>query len=397
MGLGAVFGSKNLKAIQVTGDRIKKVKEPQKYFSVYDEIYKKVTSTPIMAKYHDLGTPINVNVLNGIGALPVNNLQKAKLESSESISGEYFAENNLVRKLACVGCPVGCIHIGQVRREFDKGYEYETLSVAYDYELIATMGSYLGIQDSGAILELIDAVEEYGLDAVSCGICLAYATECFQKGIVTKNETITELGFGNKEGYLEAIKYMAAKTNDFYDALSDGVYCASNKYGGKEFAVSVARNEMPAYHTGYGAVVGYACGARHSHLCNGGYSYDQSNRVLDKEKLVNSLFAEEQKRCVLNSLIICLFARNVYDNEILLKALDAIGIAGYDEEKLSHLGQMIYKTKLKIKEKLGFRLKDVYIPLRIFETPAMGEVLDEGTVREMIDMFDAKNKALLEG
>ena len=327
MGLGAVFGSKNLKAIQVTGDIIKKTGDYKKYIAMYNEIYKKVTSTSIMSKYHDLGTPINVNFLNGIGALPTLNLQKAKFDNAETISGEHFAKNNLIRKVACVGCPVGCIHIGQVRREFDRGHEYETLSVAYDYELIATLGAYLGISNSDAILELIDSVEEYGLDAVAAGICLAYATECFQKNIVTKEETITELSFGNKDGYLHAIKCMATRANDFYSALSDGVFVASNKYGGKEFAVSIARNEMPAYHTGYGAVVGYACGARHSHLCNGGYSYDQTHGKLDKEQFVNDLFEEEVKRCVLNSLIICLFARNVYDNETIIKALDAIGIS----------------------------------------------------------------------
>ena len=148
---------------------------------------------------------------------------------------------------------------------------------------------------------------------------------------------------------------------------------------------------MPAYHTGYGAIVGYACGARHSHLCNGGYSYDQVNGKLDKERLVNYLFDEEAKRCVLNSLVICLFARNVYDNETIIKALDAIGIDGYDSEKLNELGKNIYREKLQIKEKLGFRLTDVQLSKRFFETMAMGETLDESIVREMITMFDRKN------
>jgi aldehyde:ferredoxin oxidoreductase len=282
-----------------------------------------------------------------------------------------------------------------VRKEFDKGYEYETFSVAYDYELIATMGSYLGISDSNAILELIDAVEECGLDAVSCGVCLAYATECYQKGIVTKDETIVELAFGAMEPYMQAIKYMASRINEFYAALSDGVYAASQKFGGSEFAVSIAKNEMPAYHTGYGAVVGYACGARHSHLCNGGYSYDQSHRKLDKEQFVKDLFEEEVKRCVLNSLVICLFARNVYDNETIIKALDAIGISGYDSEKLGELGRKIYRTKLQIKEKLGFDLTKVQLPKRVFETLAMGEKLDENIAREMIAMFHEKNMAIL--
>ena len=352
MGLGAVLGSKKLKAIQVTGDSNRKAANHQKYIAVYKEIYKKVATTPIMSKYHDLGTPINVNVLNNIKALPTKNLQMASFDEADDISGEAFAENNLVRKLACVGCPVGCIHIGQVRREFDidkKGHEYETLHVAYDYELIATLGSYLGISNRDAVLELIEAVEEYGLDAVSGGICLGYATECYQKGIITKEHTITELAFGNKDGYLLAIKYMATKANDFYGALSDGVYIASGKYGGREFAVSIAKNEMPAYHTGYGAIVGYACGARHSHLCNGGYSFDQARKTLDNAQLVDDLFEEEIKRCVLNSLVICLFARNVYDNETIIKALEAIGIGGYSNEKLNELGKMIYKTKLQIK------------------------------------------------
>ncbi|MCL2488533.1 MAG: aldehyde:ferredoxin oxidoreductase, partial [Oscillospiraceae bacterium] len=395
MGLGAVFGSKNLKAVQVSGDNIKKAADPQKYIRVYNEIYKKVTTTPIMSKYHDLGTSINVNVLNTIGALPTRNLQRSSFDKAGNISGEYFAENNLVRKMACVGCPVGCIHIGQVRREFDKGHEYETLNAAYDYELIATLGAYLGIDDSNAVLELIDAVEEYALDAVAGGICLAWATECYQNGIITQEQTITGLAFGDKDGYLLALKYMAAKANAFYAALSDGVYAACNQYGGEEYAVSVAKNEMPAYHTGYGAVVGYACGARHSHLCNGGYAYDQANRELDKEKLVNELFDEEVKRCVLNSLIICLFARNVYDNATILKAMDAVGLSGYDDDELNALGRRIYRVKLQIKEKLGFQLSGVQIAKRIFKTPAMGKMLDENIVREMIELFNEKNRALL--
>ncbi|MCL2557506.1 MAG: hypothetical protein FWE09_03420 [Treponema sp.] len=395
MGLGAVFGSKKLKAIQITGDGSKKASDPKKYFAAYNEIYKRVTTTPIMSKYHDLGTPINVNVLNNIGALPTRNLKQASFEGAEEISGEAFADHNLIRKMACSGCPVGCVHIGQVRREFDKGHEYEILHVAYDYELIATLGSYLGISDRNAILELIEAVEEYGLDAVSGGICLGYATECLEKGIITKEQTIVDLAFGDKDGYLSAIKYMATKANDFYAALSDGVHVASNRYGGRECALSIAKNEMPAYHTGYGAIVGYACGARHSHLCNGGYSLDQGRKNLDNAQLVNDLFEEEIKRCVLNSLVICLFARNVYDNETIIKALDVIGITGYTDEKLGELGRKIYKVKLQIKEKLGFDLTDVQISKRVFQTPAMGEMLNKNVVREMIAMFDEKNKALV--
>jgi len=290
------------------------------------------------------------------------------------------------------------VHIGQVRREFDTGHEYETLNVAYDYELIATLGSNLGMSGSDAILELIDAVEEFGLDAVAGGICLAYATECFEKKLITEKETIVPLEFGNKENYLKAIKFMATKENEFYAALSDGVAVASQKYGGEEFAVSIAKNEMPAYHTGYGAIVGYSCGARHSHLCNGGYSYDQANHEFDKQALVDSVFDEEVKRCVLNSLIICLFARNVYDNATILSALDAVNAVepgSLNDEYLEQLGLRIYKTKLKIKKALNFDLSKIQISKRVFATPAMKEILDENLTREMIEMFKKKNEELL--
>ena len=119
------------------------------------------------------------------------------------------------------------------------------------------------------------------------------------------------------------------------------------------------------------------------------------NRAKDIIDTVNDLFDEEVKRCVLNSLVICLFARNVYDDETIVKALDAIGITGYDSEKLNNLGKKIYKVKLQIKEKLGFDLSNVQLSKRVFQTPAMGEILDENIAREMIAMFKDKNNKLL--
>ncbi len=394
MGLGAVFGSKKLKAIQIQGDQVEKIENFPKYFKVYTELYKKITETPVMSKYHDLGTPINVKVLNNIGAMPTRNLKTASFEGFENISGEHFAENNLVGKLACVGCPVGCIHIGQVRRQFDDGYDYETLDVAYDYELISAMGSLIGVDDANSVLELIDSTEEAGVDTISAGICLSWATEALEKGVVTLEDTIVDLKFGDKVAYLEAMEHLTKQTNEFYSHLAKGVYHVSKVYGGEDFAVHIAKNEMPQYHTGYASVVGYSCGARHSHLCNGGYSYDQSHRELDKEQTVNDLFKEEIGRCLSNALTICLFARNVYDMDTTIKAFDAIGVT-YTAEELNEVAKEIYKTKLRIKQALGFDLSDVKIPKRILETPAMNTKLDEDTIYEMIQMFKAKNEELL--
>jgi aldehyde:ferredoxin oxidoreductase len=389
LGLGAVFGSKNLKAIAVIGDREMPVQNYKEYFSVFSGIYKKITTTDIMSKYHDEGTPINVEPLNAGGGLPTMNLQAASFAHGDDLSGEAFATNNLIRKVACTGCPVGCIHIGQFRREFDAGHEYEAISVGYDYELIFALGSFLGIKTTDEVLQLIDVVEQYGVDAMSVGVVLGWATEAFQKGLVSIEQTEVPLEFGNMEHYSTAIRNIASRSNDFYRALGEGVAKASEKYGGIDFAMHYAGNEMSGYHTGYGILLGSTVGARHSHLCNGGYSFDQSMETLDEDGLVEKIFAEEKERCMLNSLTICLFARKVYDRPTILSALHALGRDMTDQD-LTGLGEKIYKTKLRIKEKLGFRQLDVKLPKRFFETKSFFGPLDEATTYRLIQKYDDK-------
>ena len=389
LGLGAVFGSKNLKAMTVIGDKSIPIKNFKDYFKVYQDIYKKTTDTEIMAKYHDLGTPINVEPLNEMSALPTMNLQKSSFEHVEAVSGETFAKNNLVRKMACTGCPVGCIHIGQFRREFDKGYDYESVSVGYDYELIFALGTFLGMKTSDEILHLVEAVEQMGMDAMSTGVVLGWATEAYQKKFISMEETIVALEFGNSGNYIKAIEFIAKGENDFYKSLGKGVAAASEIYGGEDFAMSFAKNEMPGYHTGYGTIVGTVVGARHSHLCNAGYSADQTKEDFNKEKVVEALYKEEVERCMLNSLIICLFARKVYDRNTILAALNSIGYQLTDDD-LTGIAEKIYKTKLRIKKALGFDVTKVKLAKRFFETPTLNGVLDEKVAYEMIDMYNKK-------
>ena len=396
LGLGAVLGSKNIKAIQVFGTSSIPIADFKSYWKVYREIYKKCTETELMQKYHDLGTPINVEPLNAVGGLPTKNLKQAVFEHGENISGEKFAKNNLVRKMACAGCPVGCIHIGQFRREFDEqGHEYESISVGYDYELIFSLGSFIGVKTTQEVLELIDEVEELGMDAMSAGVVLGWATEAFRKGLVTEQETIVPLAFGNKDNYINALRYIANLENDFYAALAKGVKHASSVYGGEDFAMHIAGNEMAGYHTGYGSLVGMACGARHSHLCNGGYSFDQGMKKMDADQVVDKIFKEEVERCMLNSLIMCLFARKVYDRPTILSALNVIGY-NYQDEDLSLIAEKIYATKLRIKKAMGFDQEQVRFPKRFFETPSMHGLLDEATAYEAQKKYNEMANTLME-
>jgi len=393
LGLGAVLGSKFVKAVHLIGGLSVPIQNFKEYYKVYREIFEKTTvhGGP-MAKYHDAGTPINVEPLNTAGALPTLNLRKTRFDHAAWISGDYFAQKHLVRKLACVGCPVGCIHLGQVRRAFfESGYEYETLLVGYDYELIFALGSFLGIQSAQHILELIDETEKYGLDAMSTGVALGWATEALENGYITKEDTLVQLRFGEVEGYRKAIESIAKVANEFYINLGKGVRHASEVYGGKDFAMQIAGNEMPGYHTGYGSLVGTAVAARHSHLCNGGYSIDQGMKedTVDTDDFVESLLNEEVERCMLNSLVMCLFARKIYDRETVLKALGSIGKKMSNEE-LTETARRIYATKLRIKKALGFDLNSVKLPKRFFETPSMHGVLDEATAYEIMKKYRAR-------
>ena len=394
LGLGANLGSKNIKGMSIYGDRAIPIVNKKEYFKVYRDIYQRCVNSSGMTKYHDLGTPANIVTLNKAGSLPTLNLQSGSYDHAENISGEAFAERNLVRKMACAGCAVGCIHIGMYRNEFAKGKEYEAIHVAYDYELIFALGSFLGIKTTEEILSIIYEVEELGLDAMSAGVCLGWATEALQRGYVTVEDTIVDLKFGDTAAYIKALEYITYRVNDFYYDLGRGSKFASEKYGGADIAMQLGGNEMAGYHTGYGSTVGMTVGSRHSHLCNGGYSIDQSMKEFDEDKVVDEIFAEECERNVTNALVMCLFARKIYDRGTILSALNSIGwdLTGDD---LDIIGKRILQTKLQVKRAMGFVQKDVKIPGRFFETPTMHGKIDEATAKRMVEKYVAKTDALL--
>jgi aldehyde:ferredoxin oxidoreductase len=394
LGLGCAMGSKNLKAISMIGLRSMPVKNFKDYYKAYRDIFKKCTDTDMMQKYHDAGTPINIRSLSAGGALPTRNLASGTFEKAEDISGEAFAKDYLARKMACTGCPVGCIHIGEFRRKFAEGHEYEIISASYDYELLFALGSFLGVDSPHGVLTLIDRVEELGLDAMSTGVALGWATEAFEKKLINETHTLVPLEWGNFENYAKAIGHLSAMSNAFYSELAKGVKHASSVYGGRDFAMHIAGNEMPGYHTGYGALVGAAIGARHSHLCNGGYSADQSMTEYDSEKMADKIYQEEVERCMTNCLIMCLFARKVYDKETIMTALKALGY-NYNLEELDKLGERVLACKLRIKDKLGFEMTRVELPKRFFETPSMRGSLEEKEALKLIKTVWDRERLLI--
>lgn len=380
LGLGAVFGSKKLKAVVVSGQRGLPVADLEEYRELYEEIHRAAVESPAMKKYHDLGTPENIRPLNKIGGLPVRNLTAAGDEAADALSGERMAEGYLGRRLACTHCPVGCIHIAALREPYEKeAFFYKTSMISYDYEPTFSMGTMLGVFQPEGLLKLLDEVERVGMDSMSAGVALAWATEAFERKLIAESDTAgVRLAWGDVPAYRRAIGKIVDRSNEFYTMLGRGVVAASERYGGQEFALAFGGNEMPGYHTGPGAHLGYLFGARHSHLDNAGYSADQKNLGKEQpapEKLASSLADEERWRQVLSSLVLCFFARKLYAEEIVSRALKCCGF-GLDAVRLKELGGVVLKAKFAFKVREGFDPRIGDLPERIFQTPAPGGAID---------------------
>ncbi len=390
LGLGAVFGSKKLKAVIIRGRKKFTPVDGKKYREVYKEIYKLATESDVMNKYHLLGTAVNVVPLNEIKSLPTRNLTSARFEKASEISGEALAEYNLGRRIACSHCPVACIHLAALRLPYEnEPYFFKTLMISYDYELIYSLGSMLGVGSRDGLLRLIHRVEIYGMDAMSTGVCLAWATEALQKGIISEKETLVKLEFGNVENYLKGIDYIYQQPNDFYKALAMGVEYASSVYGGKEFALAFGGNEMPGYHTGYAAHIGYMIGLRHSHLDNAGYSLDQKVKDYTPREVIDRLVAEECWRQVLSSLVVCFFARGLYKPDVIVRAFEPLGVTTTEDE-LERLGEEIYKEKLRLKISMGFDPTKLKPPKRIYEVESLHGKLSEEFIQEALKYYVEK-------
>ncbi len=401
LGLGAIFGSKKLKAVSVTGSEGVELTNPLTIKDFYEQVYQGIVGTEVMVKYHDYGTPANVLMLNEMGALPTENFRKTRFEDAEKISGEAIAESRLDRKISCASCPIACVHLADVKEEFSPEHERgrpeffkESKLVPYNYEPMYALGSNLRVNDYDGLLRLISLCEDLGLDAMTAGNVLGWATEAFEKKMITEGETLgLKPVWGDVETYAAMLSNIAAVKNLFYVTLARGLDAAAEKYGGKDFAVSVGGNGPAGYMTGYGSVAGMLVGARHSHLSNAGYSYDEGNigKKFDAEDVADYLLEQEDWLYVMYSLGVCYFSRKVYDKQTVYKLLAAIGI-DYTPESLVALGKEISHNVLKYKVQEGFRMDSVRIPKRLLEPDTPWGRLDETKLKTIIAAYIKKRE-----
>jgi len=396
LGLGAVLGSKKLKAVAVIGQQHLALPDDSRpYKKVYAEVYDRVLHTDAMKKYHELGTPANILPLNELNALPTYNIRQGYFGEAEEISGEAFAEDELIAKRACAGCQIGCIHVALYRRPFAPGWEYESTLVAYDHELLYAVGSLLGIGNRPQILRLIEDIDKAGMDTISCGTALAWATEAMERGVVGPEHLGgIDLRWGDAERYAQAVAAIVRGDTELGQWLGQGEVAAARHYGGEGYVAAVGGQGIAGYWTGYAHVLGHLLGARHSHLDNAGYGLDQKLDPYTDEAIIDRIIADEAERIVQTSTAVCLFARGVYDLETISQALGSVGI-GRNVEELRAMGERVYWERVRLRERLGFQARLEDVPHRFFETPTLRGQLEPERVARLLEIYQARRAAAL--
>jgi aldehyde:ferredoxin oxidoreductase len=393
MGGGAVMGAKNIKGIVIQGDADFDIPAGKGYAAKYKEMYRQVTSTEMMRKYHNLGTPANLRSLNDISSLPWKNLQRTSDPGIASVTGEAFADQTLLRNGACSGCPVGCIHIGYIREKTVTDNRYHYHQLAYDYEPIFAAGTMLGITKPFDVLRILDVMEKVGLDAMSGGVALAWATEATERRLISATETIVPLKFGDADSYRLAAQHLGEGSNDFYRLLGQGSLKAAELFGGEDFAC-VLGQEMAGYATGELFFAAQTLGFRHSHLDTGAYSYDQKESDRDIKKAVDFLMDDEPGRVFLTSMVGCLFARSVYSEAQLAECLEVVGfhsLAG----AIPETSEYIRRLRWKVRAQTGFKPENFTIPKRFYQVETWKGQVDSGYLDSLKEEYGRRIMALI--
>ncbi len=394
MGGGATMGVKNLKGIVVCGEGELPLPAGKEYVKAYDEVYKKVTSTNMMRKYHNLGTAQNLQGLNDISSLPWKNLQQTSDKDIEKITGTAFADETLLRNGACAGCPVGCIHIGYIREKAKEDNRYHYHQVAYDYEPIFAAGTMLGVTDTFGVLRILDEIEKVGLDAMSAGVALAWATEATERGLISSVETVVPLSFGDVVGFQEAAIHLGRGSNEFYRLLGQGTLKAAAVYGGEDFGC-VLGQEMAGYATGELYFAAQTLGFRHSHLDTGAYSYDQKHAEKDVMKAVDFLIDDEPGRVFLTSMVSCLFARSVYTDEQLAECLRSVGYTTL-ADTMGTVAEHIRRLRWQVRADTGFAPENFTIPKRFYSVKTWKGPVDPAYIDALKQEYGKRLQELIE-
>ncbi len=396
-GVGAVMGSKNLKAVVVRGTRDVPLAHPDQMRELCREVRREVAADVKKGStLRDYGTAYVPIVTNEIGILPTHNFQTGVFEGVEGITGEVLREKYLVRPKPCYGCPIAC-----GRKTTLEGAIYDGEGEGPEYETIASLGSACGLDDMAAVTKANYLCNELGMDTISIGVTIACAMELYEKGILPEDDVGMPLHFGDADAVIRLVEQTAYREG-FGDVLAEGSYRMAERYGHPEFSITAKKQEFPGYDPRGSKGMGLLYATSNvgaSHMA-GDLAYME---VFGVPKKIDPLTIERKPQYVkhfedlftiIDAAGLCVFLSIRYlcddTDEVmpdrLTRLLNLATDAGYTVESLMEAGDRIYTLERLFLSKAGFTRADDTLPKRMLEEP-MPDGPAKGHVVELDDML----------
>jgi aldehyde:ferredoxin oxidoreductase len=380
-GMGAVMGSKNVKAIAVRGTHDIKPANPDQFIEMVQEFHERMKG-PATQKYRTLGTPENILVHNQLHCMPTRNYNNAHFEDAEKVSGELLNEKYIAKIIGCNSCAMRCEHEAVIPEG-----PYKGTMTRIEYETLWALGPYCGINRLDTVVKGMELCNYYGMDAISAGVIVAFTMDCYENGILTKKDLDgIEANFGNSEALIQLLEKIG-KREGIGDTLANGVRAAAQKIGkGSE---KLAQHIKGLEVTGYDlrclktAALGFAVSFRGAdHNRHGAYAFDVKGKVnrLKAEKGRGKMVSDmEDTYALIDSLIICKFSRGTYYKGLKDMAKLYTLVTGIDvtAEELKKSGERINTVARLINIREGLGRKDDTLPWKVMNMP----IPDEGPVK----------------
>jgi len=364
-GVGAVMGSKNLKAIAVLGTHETPIANREEFTAAARVGLEAISKNPVTKdSLPNYGTAVLVNVINEIGALPTMNFRRGYFEDADAISGETIRERIFEKRVACDACTIACGRETKIpgRDRHGEGPEYET---------IGAFGAACGVRDLEAITEANYLCNEYGLDTISTGSTIACAMELSDTGHLTSGPR-----FGDSEAMVNLVKMIGERTG-IGNELAEGSFRFAERHGHPEFSMSVKALEIPAYDPRgiQGMGVAYATSNRGAcHL----RAYMTSPEVLGNPALIDRFKIDGKASLTIllqnisaatDSMVLCRFSQFAMNPEHYARLLRAVTDIPFSARDLMDIGERIFNLERVFNVREGFGREADSLPKRVLETP----------------------------
>lgn len=397
-GVGAVMGSKNLKAVAVRGTKGVKVNNPKEFMAAVNAAKKVLADHPVTGNgLPTHGTQILMNVINEMGSLPTRNFKDVQFESADDISAEAMrrprrtdGKTNLVANQACFGCTIACGRVSKIDETHFSVVtrpEYWHASGGLEYEAAWALGASTGIKDLEALTFANFVCNEQSLDPISFGATLAAAMELYEMGVLTKEQTGgIELKFGSAEALVKMVE-LTGKGEGFGKELGLGSKRLTEKYGHPDLSMSVKGQEFPAYDPRgiQGMGLSYATSNRGACHLRG---YTVSSEVLGIPEKTDPLSTDgkaglvkafQDATAAVDSAGLCVFTTFAWSLENIAPQIAATCGSEFTVEKLLEVGERIWNLERQFNLKAGITAKDDTLPKRLLKDaakagPAEGQV-----------------------